>query len=131
MERIRAHNAIIIWKDNNADDQSIREMANIIKPLENKGFMNLKEFQVACHLIKISTYIQLPPKLPLNLINFLGRNNNNMNDNNFQYTRNNTNINNNSNNNEEQLNKTSTNSASQYLNTDSVLDEINPNKPKI
>ena len=54
--------------------------------------MNLKEFQVACHLINISKNIQLPQKLPLNLINFLGRNNNNMNNNNnnnnIQYMRN-------------------------------------------
>ena len=131
MERIKSRNAINIWKDNNVDDESIRALACLIFPLENKGFLNLKEFQVACHLLKISTYIQLPPKLPLNLINFLGRNNNNMNDNNFQHMKNNTNINNISNNNEEQLNRTSTNSASQYLNTDSVLDEINSNKPKI
>ena len=59
MERIRAHNAIIVWKDNQADDQAIRDVANIIKPLENKGFMNLKEFQVACHLINISKNVQL------------------------------------------------------------------------
>ena len=85
MERIRAHNAIMVWKDNNADDQSIRAVANIIKPLENKGFMNLKEFQVACHLINISKKVQLPQKLPLNLINFLGRNNNNMNNNNNNF----------------------------------------------
>jgi hypothetical protein len=61
MERIRAHNAILVWQDNNADDQSIRAVANIIKPLENKGFMNLKEFQVACHLINISKNVPLPP----------------------------------------------------------------------
>ena len=63
MKRIRAHNAIMVWKDNNADDQSIRAVANIIKPLENKGFMHLKEFQVACHLINISKKVQLPQKL--------------------------------------------------------------------
>ena len=70
MERIKARNAILVWKDNNADDQSIRIVANLINPLENKGFMNLKEFQVACHLINISKNVPLPPKLPLSLINF-------------------------------------------------------------
>ena len=72
-ERISAHNAIMVWKDNSIDDQVIRDLAKIIKPLENKGFFNLKEFQVACHLIKISSKIKLPPKLPLSLVNFLGR----------------------------------------------------------
>ena len=124
MERIRAHNAIMVWKDNNADDQSIRAVTNIIKPLENKGFMNLKEFQVACHLINISKKVQLPQKLPLNLINFLGRNNNNMNNNNnnFQYMRNNSNANNN---NEGEFNRANTNTFSQYLNTNNDLDESN------
>ena len=63
--------------------------------------MNLKEFQVACNLINISKNIKLPQKLSLNLINFLGRNNKNMNNNNnFQYMRNN-----NINNNEGELNR--------------------------
>lgn len=73
-ERISAHNAILIWQDRNADGQTIRAVANLIKPLENKGFLNLKEFQVACHLINISEEIFLPEKLPLTLVNFLGRN---------------------------------------------------------
>ena len=75
-ERIKAHNAIVIWKNNNADDNAIRIVANILKPLENKGFLNLKEFIVACHLINISKNINLPQKLPDNLLQFLGRNNN-------------------------------------------------------
>ena len=105
LERIRAHNAIIVWKDNNASDDAIRTVANIIKPLENKGFMNLKEFQVACHLINISKNIQLPQKLPLSLVNYLGRNNNmnNNNNNNFQNMRFNSNSNNNINNNNNNL----------------------------
>ena len=41
----------------------IRIVANIIIPLENKGFMNLKEFHVVCHLINISKNVQLPQKL--------------------------------------------------------------------
>ena len=73
-ERISAHNAILIWQDRNADEKKIRAVANLITPLENKGFLNLKEFQVACHLINISEEIFLPEKLPLTLVNFLGRN---------------------------------------------------------
>ena len=30
-----------IWKNNNARDEAIKIVANIIKPLENKGFLNL------------------------------------------------------------------------------------------
>ena len=129
MERIRAHNAILVWQDNNADDQSIRAVANIIKPLENKGYMNLKEFQVACHLINISKNVPLPPKLPLSLINFLGRNNimNNNNNMNNQNMRFNTNIvNNNANNNTGEFSRSNTNTNfSQYLNTNNDLDESN------
>lgn len=92
-ERITAHNAIIIWKGNNADDNAIKIVANIIKPLENKGFLNLKEFQVACHLITISKKSELPQKLPDILINYLGRNNNNFSPNDFGNSRVNTNSN--------------------------------------
>ena len=132
LERIKAHNAIIVWKDNNASDDAIRTVANIIKPLENKGFMNLKEFQVACHLINISKNIQLPQKLPLSLVNFLGRNNNiNINNNNnFQNMRFNTtnNINNNLTNNPMEYSRTNSNSTfSQYLKTNPDNNESNFN----
>ena len=135
LERIKAHNAIIVWKDNNASDDAIRTVANIIKPLENKGFMNLKEFQVACHLINISKNIQLPQKLPLSLVNYLGRNNNmnNNNNNNFQNMRfnSNNNINNNNNNlsnNPGEFNRTNSNSTfSQYLKTNPDTNENNFN----
>ena len=137
LERIKAHNAIIVWKDNNASDDAIRTVANIIKPLENKGFMNLKEFQVACHLINISKNIQLPQKLPLSLVNYLGRNNNmnNNNNNNFQNMRFNSNSNNNINNNNNNLsnnpgefNRTNSNSTfSQYLKTNPDTNENNFN----
>ena len=60
MERITAHNSILIWKNNNVDYEAIKNIAFLIKPLENKGFFNLKEFQVACHLITLSKKIQLP-----------------------------------------------------------------------
>ena len=92
-ERITAHNAIIIWKSNNADDNAIKIVANIIKPLENKGFLNLREFQVASHLITISKKAELPQKLPDILINYLGRNNNNFNNNDYSNSRMNTNPN--------------------------------------
>ena len=49
-ERIKAHEAIVIWKSNNASDEAIKIVANIIKPLENKGFLNLKEFLVVLSL---------------------------------------------------------------------------------
>ena len=124
IERIKARNAILVWKDNNADDQSIRIVANLINPLENKGFMNLKEFQVACHLINISKNVQLPQSLPMNLINFLGRNNNSINNNNFQNMKMNSNMNNNANSNNNNFNRSNSN-FSQYLNTNNDLNESN------
>ena len=53
-ERIKAHNAILIWKENNASDETIKIVAKIINPLETKGFFNLREFQVASHMASIS-----------------------------------------------------------------------------
>ena len=76
MERISARNAVIIWKENNIDDQSIKDLSKIIIPLENKGFFNLKEFQVASYLINLSKKIKFPTELPLSLVYFLGRINN-------------------------------------------------------
>ena len=79
IECITVHNAIIIWKKNNVDDNTISIIANLLKPLEKKGFLNLKEFQVACKLtIIIKKQFQLPQKLPDTLIKFLGRNNSNV-----------------------------------------------------
>ena len=134
-ERITAHNAIIIWKKNNADDNAIKIVANIIKPLENKGFLNLKEFIVACHLITISKKCDLPQKLPDTLVNFLGRNNNNMNINNFNTnsrSTSNTNItnffnNNNNNNNNNNLNDTNFTIQSKQL-ANSPFENNNFNK---
>ena len=68
-------------------------MANIIKPLENKDYFNLREFKVACHLVFISKKCQLPQRLLDNLINYLGRNN--PNNNNSQNNQMNQNMNNN------------------------------------
>jgi hypothetical protein len=82
-EKIKAHNAILIWKENNASDESIKIVARIINPLETKGFFNLREFQVASHMISISNKFALPQKLPDNLLNYLGRNFNNNINNNF------------------------------------------------
>jgi hypothetical protein len=48
-------------------------VAKIINPLEIKGFFNLREFQVASHMISISNQCALPQKLPNNLLNYLGR----------------------------------------------------------
>ena len=82
-ERIKAHNAILIWKENNASDETIKTVAKIINPLEIKGFFNLREFQVASHMVSISNQCALPQKLPDNLLIYLGRDFiNNMNTNN-------------------------------------------------
>ena len=79
VERIKAHNAILIWNDNKAEEVAIKTVANLMTPLENKGFFNLREFQVACHLIAMSKKTQLPQRLPDSLCNYLGRNTNNIN----------------------------------------------------
>ena len=109
----------------------IRIVANIIIPLENKGFMNLKEFHVVCHLINISKNVQLPQKLPLSLINFLGRNNNDniSTNNNFQNIRFNNNNNNNFSNNAGDFNRTNSNSTtfSKYINANPDILENNFN----
>ena len=115
-ERITAHNSIILWKSNNADDGAIRIVANIIKPLEKKGFLNLKEFIVACHLINLSKKTSLPQRLPDYLVNYLGRNNNN----NF----NNNNLNSGKNMTDYGLSRINTNqNVSQFLNESSFISQ--------
>ena len=119
IERITAHNSIIIWKSNNAEDEAIKRVASIIKPLENKGFFNFKEFLVACHLIALSKKMQLPQQLPDTLVNFLGRNNNN------NFNANNFNANNNNNNDFNNSRMNTISSISQNFTTNSNLNDSN------
>ena len=79
-EKLPSRKAIIIWKSTNASDELIRKVAAILTPLEQKGHFNLKEFQVGTFLIYINDKYELPNKLPLSLVNYLGRNNNAEND---------------------------------------------------
>ena len=64
---------IILWKKQNYGD-NVEKVLDMLKPLELPSFINLKEFIVICHLLSLSKNIQIPIKLPENIINFLGRN---------------------------------------------------------
>ena len=70
-DSISAKKAISIWKSTNVSDDIIRNVASIITPLKQKGFFNLKEFQVANYLFSISDKYEIPNKLPMTLTNFL------------------------------------------------------------
>jgi len=111
-DNISARKAIQMWRSTGADDNVIKKVADILKPNETKGFLNLREFQVATHLINLSSKHEIPTVLPHNLRKYLGRpevdiNNNNsnninvlnMNFNNNANNVNNVNNNNNNNNN--------------------------------
>ena len=64
---------IEMWKRNSINDFTIKKIANSLKPLEKKGFLNLKEFQVASHLLSICNYKEITIPLPNCLLKFLGR----------------------------------------------------------
>ena len=77
-EFLSAKNAIKIWTENNfnkPDGVAIKKVVDCLKPFEQKQFFNLKEFQVASYLLAIRHKVEIPTKLPQNLINFLGRKN--------------------------------------------------------
>ena len=75
-DNISVTKAIILWKTMNAEDDLIKKIAGLLNPLEHKGFLNLKEFQVGSYIIQINDKYEIPSKLPLSLCNYLGRNDN-------------------------------------------------------
>ena len=70
---ISTKKAIEMWKSNTTSDLTIKKVANSLKPLEKNGFLNLKEFQVANHLLSICNCHEIPIPLPNCLLKFLGR----------------------------------------------------------
>lgn len=78
-EKIKAVKAIEVWRKysyfNNPRDSSVKKIADVLKPLEEKSYLNLKEFQVACHLLLLRNRTEIPQKLPDCLANYLGRKN--------------------------------------------------------
>ena len=70
---ISTKKAIEIWKRNTTSDFTIKKVANSLKPLEKNGFLNLREFQVANHLLSICNCHEIPVPLPNCLLQFLGR----------------------------------------------------------
>ena len=103
-DNISARKAIQMWISMGANDNTIKKIADILRPNEVKGFLNLREFQVATHLINLSDKHEIPTQLPNNLRKYLGRpeignsNNNNINIMNLNLNANNNNNNINSNN---------------------------------
>jgi hypothetical protein len=70
---ISTKKAVEMWIRNDNKKFNIDKVANSLKPLEKKGYLNLKEFQVACHLLSICNHIDIPIPLPNCLLKFLGR----------------------------------------------------------
>ena len=104
-DNISARKAIQMWRSTGANDALIQKIADILRPNETKGFLNLREFQVLAHLINLSDKHEIPTQLPNNLRKYLGRpeignnTNINLNFNNTNNTNNTNNINNKTNNN--------------------------------
>ena len=101
-DNISAKKAIQMWRSTGTSDNTIQKIADVLKPNEIRGYLNLREFQVATHLISLSDRHEIPTQLPANLKKYLGRDDNNNNLLNFNFgnniNNNNTNINNNNNN---------------------------------
>ena len=100
-DNISARKAILMWRSTGANDNIIKRIADILRPNETKGYLNLREFQVATHLINLSDKHEIPTQLPSNLRKYLGRpeitnnNSNNINIMNLNLNLNNNNIGNN------------------------------------
>ncbi len=87
---ISTKKAIELWENTKMSFFTIKSVAESLKPLEKKGFLNLKEFQVAYHLLSISNCREIPKPLPNCLLKFLGRplNKNKTNKNNSNFFKN-------------------------------------------
>lgn len=70
---ISTKKAVEVWIRNDNKKFNIDKVANSLKPLEKKGYLNLKEFQVGCHLLSICNHHDIPVPLPNCLLKFLGR----------------------------------------------------------
>ena len=53
-DNISSRKAIQMRISMGANDNTIKKIADILRPNETKGFLNLREFQVAIHLINLS-----------------------------------------------------------------------------
>ena len=153
-DNISAKKAIQMWRSTGVSDNVIQKIADVLKPNETRGFLNLREFQVATHLINLSDRHEIPTQLPANLKKYLGRSdisnnilnfnnianeqiNNNMNDNqqlaihygNNIFSNKNYNNNNNFNNNNFINNNTFNNNNfnNNNLNQNLVVSNQNPN----
>ena len=97
-DNISAKKAIQMWRSTGVSDNVIQKIADVLKPNETRGFLNLREFQVATHFINLSDRHEIPTQLPANLKKYLGRNdisNNILNFNNIGNKQINNNMNNN------------------------------------
>ena len=97
-DNISAKKAIQMWRSTGVSDNVIQKIADVLKPNETRGFLNLREFQVATHLINLSDRHEIPTQLPANLKKYLGRSdisNNILNFNNIGNEQINNNMNNN------------------------------------
>ena len=153
-DNISAKKAIQMWRSTGVSDNVIQKIADVLKPNETRGFLNLREFQVATHFINLSDRHEIPTQLPANLKKYLGRSdisnnilnfnnieneqiNNNMNDNqqlaihygNNIFSNKNYNNNNNFNNNNFINNNTFNNNNfnNNNLNQNLVVSNQNPN----
>ena len=68
---------LLIWNEKNPNNTNINEeIMRSLEPLQNKDFLNVKEFIVGCYLLFLSRIIKMPIKLPKSLLKYLGRNTN-------------------------------------------------------
>ena len=72
-DNISTKKAIQMWRSIGVNDNVIQKVADVLKPNETRGFLNLREFQVATHLINLSERHEIPTQLPESLKKYLGR----------------------------------------------------------
>ena len=71
--KITGNKVVYMWRSTNADDATIQQIINLLKPFEERGFFNLREFQVGTKLLSLSKTYGIPNTLPVSLAKYLGR----------------------------------------------------------
>ena len=63
-----------MWKSININDDIIKKILTIVKPIQEKNYFNLYEFQICVHFIYKSRNYEIPSTLPKCLETYLHSN---------------------------------------------------------
>ena len=73
-DKISFKKAYLMWKSINISDDIIKKILTIVKPIQEKNYFNLYEFQICVHFIYKSRNYEIPSTLPKCLETYLHSN---------------------------------------------------------